>query len=105
MEAAGALSAEAARRIFERSRALGLYAMNMPAALGGGGLDARQICLVEEQAGRTKDVLARRAFGNVYEILLACEGVQRERWLEPSVTGERVCSIAITESSAFAKSM
>jgi acyl-CoA dehydrogenase len=100
VEASGALSAELARAIFDKSRALGLYAMNMPAELGGGGLGAVETCLVEEQAGRTMDILIRRAFGNVYEVLLACEGVQRERWLLPSVSGERVCSIAITEPGA-----
>jgi acyl-CoA dehydrogenase len=31
---------------------------------------------------------------------LACRGAQVERWLEPCVRGERVCSIAITEPGA-----
>jgi acyl-CoA dehydrogenase len=56
--------------------------------------------LVEEQFGHTTDILVRRAFGNVYEVLLACEGAQEERWLLPSVRGERTCSIAITEPGA-----
>ena len=81
VDAGGELSPELAAAIFEKSRALGLYAMNMPAELGGGGLNAVQTCLVEEQAGRTMDILIRRAFGNVYEVLLACTGEQRTRWL------------------------
>ena len=100
VEQAGELPADVAREVHAKSRALGLYAMNMPAELGGGGLDTVEACLAEEQAGRTMDILIRRAFGNVYEVLLACEGVQRERWLLPAVTGERVCSIAITEPGA-----
>jgi acyl-CoA dehydrogenase len=56
--------------------------------------------LVEEQFGHTTDILVRRAFGNVYEVLLACEGAQRERWLLPAVQGARTCSIAITEPGA-----
>ena len=99
-EREGALAPELAARIFARSRALGLYAMNMPTALGGGGLNAVRICLVEEQFGHTKDILVRRAFGNAYEVLLECRGAQRERWLAPVVRGERVCSIAITEPDA-----
>ena len=100
VERDGALAPERAAEIFARSRALGLYAMNMPGELGGGGLNAVQICLVEEQFGHTKDILIRRAFGNAYEVLLECRGEQRERWLAPVVRGERVCSIAITEPGA-----
>ena len=59
-----------AAEIFAKARALGLYAMNMPAELGGGDLSAVQVCLVEEQFGHTKDILIRRAFGNAYEVLL-----------------------------------
>ena len=70
VERSGALAPAHAREIFAKSTALGLYAMNIPADLGGGGLDTVQMCLVEEQAGRTKDILIRRAFGNVYEVLL-----------------------------------
>ena len=100
VEREGALAPERAVGIFARSRALGLYAMNMPTELGGGGLNAVQVCLVEEQFGHTKDILVRRAFGNAYEVLLECRGAQRERWLAPVVRGERVCSIAITEPDA-----
>jgi acyl-CoA dehydrogenase len=100
VEDAGALAPETARAIFEKSSALGLYAMNVPTELGGGGLSTVQYCLTEEQAGRTKDILIRRAFGNVFEVLLECDDVQRERWLLPTVRGERTFSIAITEPGA-----
>ncbi|MBL8699479.1 MAG: acyl-CoA dehydrogenase family protein [Alphaproteobacteria bacterium] len=100
VEHGGVLAPEHARRIFERSRALGLYAMNIPAELGGGGLSAVDTMLVEEQFGHTTDILIRRAFGNVYEVLLECDAAQRARWLEPCVRGARTCSIAITEPGA-----
>ena len=100
VEREGALAPERAAEVFARSRVLGLYAMNMPVELGGGGLSAVRICLVEEQFGHTKDILIRRAFGNAYEVLLECRGAQRDRWLAPVVRGERVCSIAITEPGA-----
>ena len=100
VEREGALAPERAAEIFRKARALGLYAMNMPAELGGGGLSAVQVCLVEEQFGHTKDILIRRAFGNAYEVLLECRGAQRDRWLRPVVRGERVCSIAVTEPGA-----
>jgi acyl-CoA dehydrogenase len=100
VEATGALDPAIAAAIFTEARTLGLYGMNMPEICGGGGLSTVQMCLVEERLGHTKDILIRRAFGNVYEVLLACEGPQVKRWLEPAVTGDRVCSIAITEPSA-----
>lgn len=100
VEADGRLDADLARAIHAKSKALGLYAMNVPTALGGGGLSAVDTMLVEEQFGHTTDILVRRAFGNVYEALFACRGTQVERWLKPCVRGERVCSIAITEPGA-----
>jgi acyl-CoA dehydrogenase len=100
IERTGELDPALAREIFEKSKALGLYAMNMPAELGGGGLSALDTMLVEEQFGHTTDILIRRAFGNVYEVLLACQGAQRERWLLPAVQGVRTCAIAITEPGA-----
>jgi acyl-CoA dehydrogenase len=100
VERAGALAPEAARDIFEKSRALGLYATNIPQEFGGGGLSALDTMLVEEQFGRTTDILIRRAFGNVYEVLLTSTPEQAERWLKPCVRGERTCSIAMTEPEA-----
>ena len=100
VEASGALAPEKARAIHEKSKALGLYGMNIPEAHGGGGLCAVDTMLCEEQFGHTTDILIRRAFGNVYEALLACRGEQALRWLKPTVRGERVCSIAITEAGA-----
>jgi len=100
VEQQGFLDPDKARAIHEKSRALGLYATNMPVQFGGGGLGAVDTMLLEEQFGHTTDILIRRAFGNVYEVLLAACGEQVGRWLEPAVRGERVCSIAITEAGA-----
>ncbi|MFO1281470.1 MAG: acyl-CoA dehydrogenase family protein [Burkholderiales bacterium] len=100
IEETGALDPALATAVFEKSRALGLYATNIPAEYGGGGLSAVDTMLVEEQFGHTKDILIRRAFGNVYESLLEGDAAQKERWLLPCVRGERTCSIAITEPGA-----
>jgi acyl-CoA dehydrogenase len=100
VEDQGYLAPEIANALFEKSRALGLYAMNFPTALGGGGLSAVDRMLCEEQFGHTTDILIRRAFGNVYEALLACQGEQIARWVTPCVTGARTAAIAITEPGA-----
>ena len=94
------LDAAKARDIFEKSKALGLYAVNIPVEYGGGGLSAVDTCLAEEQFGHTTDILIRRAFGNVYEVLLLANEIQRARWLEPAVRGERVFCVCFTEPEA-----
>jgi acyl-CoA dehydrogenase len=100
VEDQGALDPATARQIFEKSKALGLYAANIPVDLGGGGLSTVDTCLVEEQFGHTTDILIRRAFGNVYEVLLLATPAQRERWLLPCVKGERTFSVCFTEPGA-----
>jgi len=100
VEANGCLDKATAISIHEKSKSLGLYALNIAAELGGGGLSAVDRMLCEEQFGHTTDILIRRAFGNIYEPLLVCKGEQIERWLKPTVRGERTCAIAITEAGA-----
>jgi len=100
IEDKGFLDPAKAQAIHDKAKSLGLYAMNMPAELGGGGLSNMDRILCEEQFGHTTDILIRRAFGNVYEPLLHCKGEQVERWLKPAVEGKRTCAITITESGA-----
>ena len=100
IEESGQLDPGIARMVHEKSKALGLYALNIAAEYGGGGLSTVDRILCEEQFGHTSDILIRRAFGNVYEPLLECKGSQVDRWLKPTVRGERTCSIAITEPAA-----
>jgi len=100
IERDGSLDDARAQAIHEKSKALGLYGLNMPAELGGGGLSNVDRILCEEQFGHTSDYLIRRAFGNVYEPLLHCRGEQVDRWLRPAVAGTRTCAITITEPGA-----
>ncbi|MCG6121614.1 MAG: acyl-CoA dehydrogenase family protein [Microvirga sp.] len=79
---------------------LGLYALNMPEEAGGGGLGTFDMCLVEEQLGQTSDALIRRIFGQAYPMLMACTPAQREKYLHPVVTGDKICAMAITEPGA-----
>jgi acyl-CoA dehydrogenase len=100
IEEHGFLDKAKAQTVHEKAKELGLYAMNMPAELGGGGLSNLDRILCEEQFGHTTDILIRRAFGNVYEPLLHCKGEQALRWLKPAIEGTRTCAITITESGA-----
>jgi acyl-CoA dehydrogenase len=100
VEEKGFLDNAKAQAIHTKGKTLGLYGMNMPAELGGGGLSNLDRILCEEQFGHTTDILIRRAFGNVYEPLLHCQGTQVERWLKPAIEGTRTCAITITEPGA-----
>ena len=100
VEESGSLDPEKAREIQQKSMKLGLYALNVPESFGGAGLSTLDWMLAEEQFGHTSDILVRRAFGNVYDLLFKGTEEQVERWLLPSVLGERVFSIAFTEPEA-----
>ena len=79
LELNGSLPQAKALAVHNKAKELGLYAMNMPPELGGGGLSNLDRILCEEQFGHTTDYLIRRAFGNVYEPLLHCKGSQVDR--------------------------
>jgi acyl-CoA dehydrogenase len=78
----------------------GLYAANMPASVGGVGLDTVTWVLYEKELGRTSYILHYACVARPSNILLACEGEQRERYLLPTVRGERTECLAMTEPSA-----
>ena len=79
VEETGRLDQDKARLIQRKSQELGLYAMNVPESLGGAGLSTLDWMLAEEQFGHTTDVLIRRAFGNVYDMLFEGTPEQVER--------------------------
>jgi acyl-CoA dehydrogenase len=85
--------------IHERAKAAGLYAANMPEDLGGGGLDAVSLALMERELGRTSFAL-QYAVARPSNILRACKGEQIERYLLPAIRGERVECLALTEPGA-----
>lgn len=90
---------EVAEAIRQKSIELGLYAANMPAEIGGGGLDAVSMCLLDRELGRASMAL-QYLVGRPSNILQACVGEQRERYLLPCLRGEKVDCLAMTEPGA-----
>jgi acyl-CoA dehydrogenase len=90
---------ELAESIRGKALAAGLYAANMPAELGGGGLDATGVVLAERELGRASYAL-QWLVERPSNILQACEGEQRERYLLPAIRGERHDCVAMTEPGA-----
>ena len=90
---------EVAREIQRKVIALGFYAPNMPAELGGGGLDSLTFTLLERELGRASLALATY-WGRPSNILMACQGEQREKYLLPCIRGEKMDALAMTEPDA-----
>jgi acyl-CoA dehydrogenase len=100
IERTGMLRDELREELKAKAMHAGLYAANMPAEVGGAGLDAVTWMLYEKELGRTSYVLHFTCVARPSNILLACEGAQRERYLLPTVRGERTECLAMTEPGA-----
>jgi acyl-CoA dehydrogenase len=72
----------------------------MPTDVGGAGLDAVTWILYEKELGRASYVLHFSCVARPSNILLACAGAQRERYLLPAVRGERSECLGISEPGA-----
>ena len=84
IERTGILSDAVHEQIKKAALDCGLYAANMPEELGGGGLDAVTLCLLEKELGRASFAL-QYIVARPSNILLACEGEQREKYLLPTI--------------------
>jgi acyl-CoA dehydrogenase len=100
VEESGCLPAELQRELKAKAIDAGLYAANMPSEVGGAGLDTVTWVLYEKELGRTSYALHYSCVGRPSNILLACAGEQRERYLLPTVRGERTECLALTEPGA-----
>jgi len=96
LERTDALPPELAASLKKRAIELGLHACNLPENVGGGGLDAVSVMLIEKELGRTSLALAECAHRPL-NILASCEGEQVTKFLEPTVLGEKRDCIAMTE--------
>ena len=100
IEATGVLREDLRAELKAKAIAAGLYAANMPAEVGGAGLDTVAWVLYEKELGATNYALHWSCVGRPSNILLACEGAQRERYLLPTVRGERTECLAMTDPGA-----
>jgi alkylation response protein AidB-like acyl-CoA dehydrogenase len=76
-----------------------LHAGSLPKAVGGQGWSVMEQVIVHEQFGQVTGGLWSYVPG-AYNVLLHCDPVQRRRYLDPSIRGERSGSYAITERDA-----
>jgi acyl-CoA dehydrogenase len=100
VERSGVLPLELIREIQKKAMAAGLYAANMPAELGGAGLDTLSWLLYEKELGRANYALHWTCVARPSNILLAGNADQRERYLMPCIRGETWDCLAMTEPGA-----
>ncbi len=99
VEKSGQLRPELRQQVVDRSLELGLYAANMPQELGGGGLDSLSMALLDRELGRASYAL-QYTVARPSNILQACVGEQREKYLFPCIRGEKTDCLAMTEPGA-----
>jgi len=100
VEETGAVRPELYRELRAKAQAAGLFSANMPAEVGGAGLEGVAWVLYEKELGHTSYALQYGCVARPSNILLACGGEQRERYLLPAVRGERTECLAMTEPQA-----
>jgi butyryl-CoA dehydrogenase len=100
VERTGHLPLDLIREIQQKAIAAGLYAANMPAEVGGAGLDTLSWLLYERELGRANYALHWTCVARPSNILLAGTPDQRARYLDPCVRGETWDCLAMTEPGA-----
>ncbi len=100
VERTGVLREDLRQELARKAMAAGLYAANMPVEVGGAGLDTQTWLLYEKELGKANYALHWTTVCRPSNILLACEGEQRDRYLLPCVRGERHDCQAMTEPGA-----
>src|SRR5262245_38712633 len=96
VERTGVLREDLRQELKHKAIAAGLYAANMPAEVGGAGLDTLTWVLYERELGRANYALHWNCVARPSNILLACAGEQREKCLFPAVRGETSDCLAMT---------
>ena len=99
VDAKGEVPIELGRQIEKRAKDIGLFSANLPTEIGGGGLSYQAMALMEREYGKTTHAL-QSWVARPTEILLACEGDQKEQYLLPCVRGEKRELFALTEPEA-----
>lgn len=100
VERTGKLRPDLVTAIRAKAIKAGLYAANMPEEVGGAGLDTVTWVLYEKELGKANYALHMVCVNRPSNILLGGTEVQKERYLYPSVRGERVDCLAMTEPEA-----
>lgn len=100
VERTGHLRMDLIKEIQAKAMKAGLYAANMPAEVGGAGLDTLSWLLYEKELGKANYALHWTCVARPSNILLAATEEQRQKYLYPCIRGEKWDCLAMTEPGA-----
>jgi acyl-CoA dehydrogenase len=92
------LSLEELRELQDKARQSGFFGVLTPEEYGGMGLGSVMAALIEIELGRT--FVQFRFGGDADNILFHANDEQKKRYLEPTISGDRLSCFAITEPEA-----
>jgi len=92
-------------KVRKRSAELGFYAIHMPEEVGGGGLSYLGQVLLHEAGARSGSILAQveavfPVISGPTPIYMDCTESQKEKYLYPLMTADKVTCFALTEPGA-----
>ena len=99
VEELGDVRPDLRRQIVARAKEQGFYAANMPEEYGGADLDHLTLMLFTRELGRAAMAL-QWIVARPSNILRACQGDQIESYLKPTIAGDRLDCLALTEPGA-----
>jgi len=99
VEKTGEVPRELGAEIAKKCKAIGFFAANFPEELGGGGMNHLEFTLLERELGRGSNALTV-FFGRPSGILMACNDLQKDKYLIPAIKGEKFDALAMTEPGA-----
>ncbi|MFD0774464.1 acyl-CoA dehydrogenase family protein [Streptomonospora algeriensis] len=92
------LNADEVRELRELARKSDFWGVQTPVEYGGMGLDSVSAAIIETELGRS--FLTFKFGGEADNILFHCNEEQKQRYLLPTIAGERRSCFAITEPGA-----
>ena len=100
----GHMPEDLAKQLKAKAKEVGLYSANMPESVGGAGLDVMSQMLMERELGKVNWAL-QKFVGRPSAILMACKDEQIEKYLLPTVRGDKTEIFALTEPGAGSDAM
>ncbi|TAL54896.1 acyl-CoA dehydrogenase [Pandoraea sp.] len=97
---------EVVRAVWQRSRALGLYGLQLPPELGGAGLPVSELCVLKDDAAASGAILFPHVLGDwggpsrIGNLVKYATPYQAERYILPVVRGEKGACFAMTEPAS-----
>ncbi|MGB3374839.1 MAG: acyl-CoA dehydrogenase family protein [Microbacterium sp.] len=93
------IDADLWKSLVAESAELGFYTANVPESLGGPGLTVSEQTRLWEEFGRTSWTFSY-LLARPHRALMSCNEDQRQRFLEPVMSGEKEACFALTEPGA-----